>query len=546
MTTEDAITRRGVLRVTGGVAVAFAPVDPGRAAPAAAGRVPGVGAYSAVAAANTALFPDGASLAAAVGGMRQVQADIAVLYRGLPVAADSFGAAGDGVADDAPAINAALATGRSVVLGDRVYAIGSTIRLTADGQSLIGRGAGNRLEPARSHLKWIGPKRGTMLAVSNGTSDHWQDCVVAGLYLDGNARAAKAIEGYTPAIRGGCWRNRYDVSIANLAAPSIGIDLGSGAFPDFAHDTILGACFIADATVGVVGKGSKHKLYGTIFSNCGTAIAALTGSDWAAFGAVYSQNGWDVDMGAGAGFNDFGSWHEDSRNGLVRCATSMTLTMTGGYYHTGNPKHLIDLGQAQGYFVINGQVGPGSKSFKVVNLNPNTEYSAVGSNVVVDGGYRQVAQGATRAAPTAFAAGLARDHAAGTGDGTRVALKLAFIEQYDSAAAFAAETGIFTAPLAGYYQFTGAVSLADLAAAHNDARLDLVAGGQTHLLARLNPGAARIAGNELLLEGTRTISLRAGETAYLQLVVAGGARTVGIVSGGPATNWRTLFAGKLA
>lgn len=81
-----------------------------------------------------------------------------------------FGAVGDGVTNDGPAINAALTVvgiGGKVELLDKIYATSETISVHRDGQRLLGRMAGHTFSVAPSAsegtvLKWIGAAGGTL------------------------------------------------------------------------------------------------------------------------------------------------------------------------------------------------------------------------------------------------------------------------------------------------------------------------------------------------------------------------------------------------
>lgn len=70
---------------------------------------------------------------------------IADVFGDFPVSPDWFGAAGNGVTDDASPIQLALNTGLSVRLGDKPYRIASGVTYTADYQRFFGSGPNSKL-----------------------------------------------------------------------------------------------------------------------------------------------------------------------------------------------------------------------------------------------------------------------------------------------------------------------------------------------------------------------------------------------------------------
>lgn len=101
------------------------------------------------------------------------------------VSVRDFGAVGDGVTDDAAAIQAALNTGKSVFIPDGVFFFGSPISFTADGQSLFGNGNNSVLK-----------HRGTLSAGPSWISVNAKnDVTVSNLQIDGGTGATAANPG---------------------------------------------------------------------------------------------------------------------------------------------------------------------------------------------------------------------------------------------------------------------------------------------------------------------------------------------------------------
>ena len=117
----------------------------------------------------------------------QIQAgdSLAYLNSKTPTVKD-YGAKGDCSTDDSAAFNAAVATGRRVIVpwSAQCYAIGSTVSIRTTGTVLSGDGNGT---PGGfgSLLKWTGAPGGTLLKIVNGA----HDVEISGLILDGNALA---------------------------------------------------------------------------------------------------------------------------------------------------------------------------------------------------------------------------------------------------------------------------------------------------------------------------------------------------------------------
>jgi hypothetical protein len=121
-------------------------------------------------------------------------------------------------------------------------------------------------------------------------------------------------------------------------------------------------------------------------------------------------------------------------------------------------------------------------------------------------------------------------------------------KNYDKSNAVDANTGIFTAPVSGFYRFIGSVELTGITNSHNDAQLIISVHGisqQDYLFDRHNPGTQMFGSAEARLSGEIMVPMTAGDTAYLKVLVSGTAsKNVGILFGDPTVNYRTVFQGQ--
>lgn len=126
-----------------------------------------------------------------------------------------------------------------------------------------------------------------------------------------------------------------------------------------------------------------------------------------------------------------------------------------------------------------------------------------------------------------------------TGDGTAVTVDYDN-EAFDQGADFAADT--FTAPVTGKYQFDVGVLLTSVGSAHTVAIVDLITTSRQVRLWQGNPYALYDATNgAVALGGGALVDMTAADTAYVQVTVSGGAKTVGIY--GSVGQPRTRFSG---
>lgn len=127
-----------------------------------------------------------------------------------------------------------------------------------------------------------------------------------------------------------------------------------------------------------------------------------------------------------------------------------------------------------------------------------------------------------------------------TGDGTNVILgtgTAALTELYDVGSNFNTN-GTFTAPVTGLYHFNFGILAQEVAAA-NSLTLQLITTGRNYTYGNFGSGAT---GN-MPLWASRHVQMTAGDTAQVQVNVAGGTKIINIYGG--ANDPRTFFEGML-
>jgi len=169
-----------------------------------------------------------------------------------------FGAKGDGATDDAAAINAALSTNLIAHLAaNKVYAIASTINLTADGKTLFGLGRSGGVfsnsEQPGAVLKWIGASGGRMVQAGSLTSG--VDMHGGGLLnvqLDCNALANVALQVQT--IDSAQFENLKILNVRDNSG-AIGLYLTSGV-ASFAPVNCVYRCSFRNINIQVPGAAN--------------------------------------------------------------------------------------------------------------------------------------------------------------------------------------------------------------------------------------------------------------------------------------------------
>ncbi|WP_137123982.1 hypothetical protein [Roseomonas sp. HF4] len=222
---------------------------------------------------------------------------------------EAFGAAGDGRADDAPALQAAIsalgAAGGIVLLGARTYRIDRGIVLDPTRVSLSGARAvldGSRLPDSAALLTLTTP----------GGASHYDHApqVIEGLVLRGRSGASRttgialatAVEGLSSRI---ALRN---VSISGFGT---GIAFGARAYLCQGYSLQVHACGTALAFTSSEDAGENISFHGCSFFNSDLAVANRAGAMATFFGCAFDYcRQWFL----GSGLNQFyGCWFEKHR-----------------------------------------------------------------------------------------------------------------------------------------------------------------------------------------------------------------------------------------
>ena len=411
-----------------------------------------------------------------------------------------------------------------------------------------GEGGGNINEPARTKIVWSGGA-GAMFSVWNGSDtasgigEHWQNCQLRNMQLEGSDTATIGVEGYNDTLSGGCWRNRYSgLFITGLdPAGAVGIYLGSGTGNDNANDSDIDYCYILGASGGLIngveGGGATNRLLSTTFKTCYNAVVPHVGSEWSFTQCLFSASeNRDIEPdGLAQKISAVNCWFENSVNCIfgpsaVGVIGVSTLNFTGCFLHTDSAAAIIDLNNLDMNFSAKGCLkSAASASAQVINVSAATEYDIATSNLTIDTGFRiRCPSAPIQGNQGNFGATLTADIANATGDGTVVNLSAsAFTEAFDRLSYFGAATGVFTAGLPGHYQFNVQVALAALGAGHTEATVHLVTTTQTYLVAQCNAAAMRGAtSNALVLSGSITAGMVATDTAHIRVTVSNSTKTV--------------------
>jgi len=127
-----------------------------------------------------------------------------------------------------------------------------------------------------------------------------------------------------------------------------------------------------------------------------------------------------------------------------------------------------------------------------------------------------------------------------SGDGTQYTVPFAGTETFDQNADFDGTT--FTAPVAGTYLFTYALSMDAIGSSHTNGRVEFKTSNRDYRHNRVNPYSVGAADN-WALQGSVIADMDASDTAYVTLIIGGGAKTVDL--SGDATGAYTYFSGCL-
>ena len=127
-----------------------------------------------------------------------------------------------------------------------------------------------------------------------------------------------------------------------------------------------------------------------------------------------------------------------------------------------------------------------------------------------------------------------------TGDGTQYTVPFDGTETFDRNADFDGTT--FTAPVAGVYLFTYALGLSGITSSHTNGRVELKTSNRDYRQNRVDPTIVATADN-WSLQGAAIADMDASDTAYVTLIIGGGAKVVDFSV--DATGAYTYFSGCL-
>lgn len=281
--------------------------------------------------------------------------------------------------DHTLAIQHALNVGGNVRVPQGKYSISAPVRLKAQGQMLTGEG------PWISVIQYAGPPGGRVISVADGKINY-SNCAISNLTVDGNGLANVGIEAYDDTVRGGSWRTLIEnVAVIGVTRgeDASAIRLGTGNWPNFAHDSKIVGCYLEGGVYGLYGKGAKYFLSRcTLFKLSGAACRGLHGSAWSISQCIFSANGWDFDGSNIQHLDCSGCWFEESKQGIYRAAVAHSASFVGCYLHTRNADHMMDFGGAAGYHFIGGQFIPvGTRSSQIVNVNATATGAVLGQAI---------------------------------------------------------------------------------------------------------------------------------------------------------------------
>lgn len=193
------------------------------------------------------------------------------------------------------------------------------------------------------------------------------------------------------------------------------------------------------------------------------------------------------------------------------------------------------------YYVNGGQLRARDVSGNEYHVQPDVDSQAAnlvfatnGSNV---GDWRKLTPSMT--APNHFAAYNSSADADVTGDGTFYT-PVFDTEIVDSGGNYNNTTGVYTAPVTGYYCFECTLYIQQVGAGHSQFLMQLVTSNRTITGSSINP-ANLASGGEASLTGVfLVVEMDAGDTASIRFRVTASTKTVDLYGDGSAT---TRFTG---
>lgn len=278
------------------------------------------------------------------------------------VSVKDFGATGDGVTDDAAAINAAIGYanskgGGTVFFPSGAYRVKSSVQYLA-GADLIGESMAN------TTLKWH-PDTNTAGSIIDTSNQYLNRARFENLRFTKDA----SITADTTGILGGSTLAHYNSAVAcfeNLHFDGLTYGIrgnaeptGVGLFDCYFKNIWCSGCFF-----GLWLFGSSNRVDHPRMTLCDTAIAldylnAESCDGMTVTGGTFVQNGYDVGVLSASGIRPtafIGSWHETSANGIINVKVAgsrvMNLDFIGCMLSSSSPASLFNAMNAVGTVAI--------------------------------------------------------------------------------------------------------------------------------------------------------------------------------------------------